>query len=470
MAGIRELAARTPAHRVRYLDLLRAGAILAVVLGHWLIVAIAPDPTGRLTGTSALAVVPWSHPITWLFQVMPVFFLVGGYVNTASLASFHRRGRTTTDWLLARGTRLIAPTTGLLLALATGAMAARVATVDPDQLGRAIWLATIPLWFLVVYLAVVGLTPLARAWYRRAGWAAPGVLAAAVAIGDGLRLTDRPELAYGSYLFAWLAIYLVGMAWEAGRLPQRAGPAAAVAATGLVGLLLLTVVGPYPVSMVTVPGAGWQNTAPPSLALLVLTTTQLGLVLLLRPLAERWLTRRRLWQAVVAVNTVVLTVFLWHMVAAVIGAGLLAALGWLPTTPVGSGAWLALRLPWLATLSVVLLAVVAVVGRIETADPVRTSPRPAARWGAAARPAALTGYAAAVGGLLGIAVSGPADHGPVGLPAGALALYLCGALLLLLFGWLRPPLVPGRDQQHHRPHRGPGPGQHPPGRRPPRGR
>lgn len=221
--------------------------------------------------------------------------------------------------------------------------------------------------------------------------------------------------------------------------------------------------------MVTVPGASWQNTAPPSLPLLALAVTQLGLVLLLRSAAERWLRQRRLWQAIVAVNTVVLTVFLWHMVAAVAGALLLNAAGWLPTAPIGSAAWLALRLPWLVVLGLVLMVLVAGVGRIETAGLSGAPSRRDVRLGVLTWPVTVTGYAAAVGGLLWIAVSGPADHGPVGLPTGGLALYLLGALLLLTPGRLRRPSEPGPQQQQHQPHHGTGSGQQEHGGRPGRG-
>ena len=56
MGALRELADRTPASRERYIDLLRAVAICAVVLGHWLISFVGYDADGRLTGHSALPV------------------------------------------------------------------------------------------------------------------------------------------------------------------------------------------------------------------------------------------------------------------------------------------------------------------------------------------------------------------------------------------------------------------------------
>jgi peptidoglycan/LPS O-acetylase OafA/YrhL len=37
---LRELAERTPARRVRHVDLLRAVAIVTVIVGHWLVIAI----------------------------------------------------------------------------------------------------------------------------------------------------------------------------------------------------------------------------------------------------------------------------------------------------------------------------------------------------------------------------------------------------------------------------------------------
>ena len=72
-----------------------------MVLGHWLMVAITPD--GHIT--NALAVVPALQPLTWLLQVMPLFFLVGGFSNRASLTAARRRGDADATWLRGRLTR-----------------------------------------------------------------------------------------------------------------------------------------------------------------------------------------------------------------------------------------------------------------------------------------------------------------------------------------------------------------------------
>lgn len=462
MPTLRELADRTLTRRERFLDLVRAVAIAAVVLGHWLAVVVVYRD-GRPTGYSALAVLAWARPLTWLFQVMPLFFLVGGFVNAASLASYRRRRadgrRLAAGWLRERSARLLRPTTALLLTLSAAALTARLLGTDPVLVGTAVWLASLPLWFLVAYLAMVFLTPLTHALHRRAGLVVPLAAVAAVALGDVGRFTFGEEtLAYGNFLFGWLAIHQVGFLWRDGRLPARPGPAAALLVGGLATLVLLTTVGPYPVSLVSVPGAAVQNTSPPSLALLALATAQLGLVLLLRAPCERWLRRRRPWLTVVAVNTVVLTVFLWHMTAAVLATAALHAVGRLPTPAPGSARWLLWRAPWVLILAVTLAGLVAVFGRIERrASPAAPTALPPLT-GRAARRAAdprhgpgaalvYAGYTAALAGLWWQAAAGPGDHGPLGLPTAAVAVYLAGAGALRL----------ARAAAAARPERGAGP-------------
>ena len=455
MTSIQQLVAATPATRVRYIDLLRAIAITAVVVGHWLVIAVDYDADGRLTGFSALGELTWSHPVTWLFQVMPIFFMVGGYANAASLESYLRRGGDAAGWLLGRSTRLIRPTTALLVLLAVGALVARLLGADPDQIAMAAWLASLPLWFLVAYLGIIALTPVMYRLHRRAGLAVPLLLLIPVLAGDVLRLHHGNEAwAYGNFAFAWLAIHQIGFCWRDGNLPTRPRFALSLTGLGLAGLVLVTYAGPYPVSMVTVPGQAMQNSSPPSMALVLLAAAQLGLALLLRQPGERWLRRHRPWSAVVAINAVILTVFLWHMTAAVLAALGLHAVGLLATPAVDSAAWLLWQLPWLAVLAVTLAVLVAGFGRIE-ARAARASSTVAGRRLPAGTARSLTagavspvllattgGYAATVGGLLWQAAAGNGDHGPFALPTGALLLYLGGAALLWLARAAHQPAEP----------------------------
>ena len=212
MRRLRDLSKRTPATRERHLDFLRAVAIGAVVLGHWLAIGVV-DRDGQLAGDSALAILAWAHPLTWLFQVMPVFFFVGGFANAASLASYRRRSPdpgAASGWLLERSRRLVRPVTALLIMLGCSAVLARGVGADPSMVAAAVWLATLPLWFLVAYLGMVLLTPLTYAVHQRAAMVVP-------AAGDRCRTRRRRAFrhrhrvlaAYGNFLFGWLAIHQV---------------------------------------------------------------------------------------------------------------------------------------------------------------------------------------------------------------------------------------------------------------------
>ncbi|MBM0258385.1 acyltransferase [Micromonospora sp. 4G55] len=482
MRRLAQLAERTPARRERYVDLLRALAITMVVAGHWGVTVIGRDPAGRPTGHSALADLPWAYPLTWLAQVMPVFFLVGGYANAASLTRHRARGGDAAGWLLDRSARLVRPTSALLLVLTVAAALGRLRGTDPSHLRTVIWFATIPLWFLVAYLLVVALTPPMYALHRRYGLAVPLALVALVALGDLGRLTGPATLAAGNYLFGWLAVHQLGFAWYDARTPatgppsepsgpsgpsgtappapaetatrtRRRGPtgrayagdacppsrstALALLAGGLAALILLTVVGPWPVAMLNVPGERLDNASPPSLALLALAAAQLGLILLLLAPARRWLRRPRPWRVVIAVNLVVLTVFLWHLTAAVLLIGLLDAVGLLPTPPVGSAAWWGWRVPWLLLLAVVLAVLVAVFGPIETRSARHRTGRRSGRAGRVRAALTVAGYAAVIGGLLVNSTTPKDAPEPLGTPVPALVAYLAGAgvLRLLRSGW-----------------------------------
>ena len=72
-------------NRNRVVDFWRVLAILMVVCGHWLAVSIWVWPDGSTDLLNSLEWVPYAAWLTWLFQVMPVFFLAGGYANSRAL-------------------------------------------------------------------------------------------------------------------------------------------------------------------------------------------------------------------------------------------------------------------------------------------------------------------------------------------------------------------------------------------------
>ncbi|MGO3290311.1 acyltransferase family protein [Brachybacterium sp.] len=365
--------AATPASRNRVVDFLRAAAITVVVLGHWTIIAVDADggilPHGVLDGAL------WTHPLTWVFQVMPIFFLVGGYSNALSWRSARRKDVGYAEWLRTRLRRLGIPLIPLLLSwLVIGAVA--VAAGAPNATVQlASQMALIPTWFLAAYLMVILVAPPCLVLWERFGWwSILGVLALAGAVDAFSIALDQPLLGYPNYLLVWAAFHQVGYAWLDGRLAGT-GKRLLLAVIGLVGLLLLVLVGPYPVSMITSAADEISNSSPTRITMAFLGMLQAGLVLSLEKPLTALLVRPRLWFVTVLVNQRIMTWFLWHLTVMVGLAHLLLALdarALLPE-PLG-GVWWATRPLWALVLLGLTGVVVLVMGRFETP---RADDRPA---------------------------------------------------------------------------------------------
>ncbi|GHH88940.1 acyltransferase family protein [Streptomyces capitiformicae] len=95
--------------RDRYVDFLRAWAIVLVVIGHWLITALVRGPGGEITALELLAVIPWTQWLTLGFQVMPLFFLAGGHAAGGSWVRARAAGGTAAGWVARRALRLLLP-------------------------------------------------------------------------------------------------------------------------------------------------------------------------------------------------------------------------------------------------------------------------------------------------------------------------------------------------------------------------
>ncbi|MDF9715841.1 acyltransferase [Nocardioides sp. ChNu-153] len=373
--SVADLVAATPADRNRVVDLLRGAAILVVCLGHWLMAGVHVDGDGELRRTGLLGIATWTHPLTWVLQVMPVFFLVGGYANAISWRGARARGTTYGGWLRARLRRLTVPLLPLMLFWAVVAPLASALGVSGGTLRIASMASLVPTWFLAVYLLVVALTPLTLALWERCGWwsvlggAAVAGLVDLVSVGG-----DLLAVGFVNYLFVWGTVHQLGYAWRDGALPgpaQRLG----IAAVGLVGLLLLVGPGPYGVSMVGVGGHGVDNSYPARVTLLFLGLLQAGLVTALEPALARFAARPRVWAATVLVNARIMTIYLWHLTALGIVVGVSLAVGGLGLhLDPGSGAWWATRPLWFAVLAATTAALVALLGRLEQPAP---DPRPA---------------------------------------------------------------------------------------------
>jgi len=394
--SVHALAAATPASRDRYVDLLRVASLGVVIAGHWLMAVPVVDADGRTRVTNVLALVPALRPATWLLQVMPVFFLVGGFAHATALTSIARRGGGYADFARSRTTRLLRPTAAFLATWLLLALAAALAGQDEGLVRVALRTVVQPLWFLGVYLGLVALAPVMWRLHRRFGTWVPIVLLAAAAIVDVLRFAGHPRIATLNLLIIWAAVHQLGFLYADGTL-QRGGRRLGLLlmGSGLGAVVLLTTVGPYPVSMVGVPGEPVSNMSPPTMALAAHAVWLVGLVLLLRGPAGRWLARARVWRAVVAANGLAMTAFLWHLSAAFVV--LVAFGGWSGGAP-GTAGWWATRPLWLGAAGAVTAVLVLVFRRFDT-------PRPTVI-GAGSSGVAALGAALCTLGVLGVSAVG----------------------------------------------------------------
>ena len=395
-ATLTELAARTPASRDRVVDFLRAASIVAVVVGHWLIGLIIWQD-GVIRTRSAVGATSYLWIATWVLQVMPIFFFVGGFSNYVAFTAARRRGQSDGAFVRGRLARLLRPS---LVFIGVWALVMTVmhvleigAPTGPRVWGDASLLrglelpgATVPfgpLWFLVVYLVVVTIAPFTIRLHRRFGLWVLAAMALGAIVADVAGFVGGISLArWANVVFVLLLQHQLGHFYGDGsmlRWPRRAFWA--MVAVGLGGLMLLTNPGPfrpfgrarfewfpgighYPKSLLGTDVELVSNAYPPTVCFLLGGIWTIGAVMLLRPRLGRWLARPRAWSATIAVNSVIMTLFLWHMTAFLLAVLVLWPLG-LGREQDSTARWWLERLVWVVAPGAILLGLIAVFGRFE---------------------------------------------------------------------------------------------------------
>ncbi|MGI9584383.1 MAG: acyltransferase family protein [Acidimicrobiia bacterium] len=366
-----DLERLTPASRDRYVDFVRAFSIVVVVIGHWAIALIfwedasiyVHNVVGHQSGL-------WLA--TWVLQVMPLFFFVGGFSNSMGWHSATTHGSSYRGFMAKRLSRLLKPTAvfvGVWLIVEVGL---HVLNVGADGMFRGTFLPFGPLWFLGVYVVVIALTPVTLYLHQRWRITALVAFTAVVVTVEVLRFGFGVGwIGWLNLLIVWVLIHQIGYFYADGSL-INAGPRTwwTMVAVGLTGLIVLTnadlVTGElwYPRSMVGVDIEPVSNMSPPSLAIVSLACWQIGAAMLLRKPITRWLHKPIIWSGVVYINSIIMTIFLWHLTAFVIAILILYPLGFgQPTEP--SATWWTERIIWIAAPTIVLSLLVAIFGRFE---------------------------------------------------------------------------------------------------------
>lgn len=394
---------QTGSGRDRFVDFVRAAALLVVVFGHWFATLPRTADGTTVANDHLLHAWPAIAPATILLQVVPLFVFVSAAVTTPPTTP-----RTALAWWARRAQRLAHPTLVYLAVLAglTAAAAVRTPVASFTELFSGS--LTVHLWFIVMLLIVQAALPLCRLADLNFGLKTVAVLVAAVVAVDVVRVlphitdvglsnigahiaTAAPGVGWVNVLLVWLIPQQLGVAWSNRRL-QGHTTGSLLAGSGLGWLAVTTLVG-YPVSMVGAdPTTGASNVLPPTAALVGVMLLQAGLVLLVEHPVRRWLNRSaRSWKVVQLLAAFGMPLYLWHKLAELPAVWTANRLGLLLDRGLpGDPSFWSGRLLWFALCAAASVPLVGVAATIEKS---RSTPSLTGVWWRQ-----LTGAVAVAGG------------------------------------------------------------------------
>lgn len=329
---------RPGAGRDRFLDAIRLFVMVLVVVQHWWLPVLTVQSEGELAATSVLST-PGGFALTWVSQVMPLIFFVGGAANLISWRSARARGETASVWWAKRLRRLAWPVVPLAVVWILACHLAVMHGVPEQPVLVGAGAAGMVLWFLAAYVLMVVATPVLVAAQERFGWWVPAVLLAGAVLVDLSRYGFGVE-AFGflNVAFVWLAVHQLGFRYATGAI--RRSHAAWMIVVGAVVAVVLVTVGPYSLNMTGVFAAQSSNVSPPTLVLAALGAVQVGIAMLLRDRISAWWDRPGPARMLDRISPQLMTVYLWHMLPITVVAGVVVYGLGINTPDPMTGLWL----------------------------------------------------------------------------------------------------------------------------------
>jgi hypothetical protein len=415
-----EVEASTPATRDRAIDVIRIVSLVGVVIGHT-VMATSTLRDGVFIWSNLLTASPVFQALTWVFQIMPLFFFAG----VAACIDSWTPGTSWGNWLMRRCSRLYRPVFYYLAFW--WVMLAVLSTVLPEHVYEPVAGISIQLlWFLGAYVLVLAAVPL-LASITTTGRLVVTVAAtyAFVAVVDAIRINVEGASAPGYLnMVVWVIPGMFGVGYRRRLLAGRA--ALTLGAVMLAINVALLVLGPYELSLVGIDTQHLKNMTPPSLLLAGHAIMMCAFVIAAAPAIARWAQRPRVgWLAAIG-NSGAMTLYLWHIPPLLAMHLVFDYIGSPRFDPSAPG-FIALSLVQL----LIMAALVAVV--FVTLRPLENYPLPLWDGGYVARPG---GRSAAVGALLCIA--GAATLVSVGWGLKDQGLYSVAVMLIALLAarWL----------------------------------
>ena len=372
-------------------DVIRSLCLVVVVALHALMVGVSVGPQGPVL-ENALDGNPWFSSLSWLVQVMPLFFIAGGFSSVSQWRRMQLRGSTAGDYVRLRLVRLLVPAVVLVASVGTGLLILAVAGVPGEMVETAGYRISQPLWFLAVYLGCSALVPLMASAHGKAGLPTlVGLALAIVAVDTGRLFMELPALGYANLAFVWLFIQQLGFWLADGRVGRMSRAARKwIAGLSLVLLVHLFASGWYSGDM-------FSNLNPPTGALALLAIAQLMVFSLAQKRIRRWAERSKAMSLVRLVGSKAMTIYLWHMPVMVSLAGILLMVPVHLPAP-GTAEWWLSRPVWLVAVACALLPVVRRLGRLELVS--------ASSKGPLTHPRILLGAVSGVAGVVVLLVDG----------------------------------------------------------------
>lgn len=342
-----------PRPRDLTLDLTRVVCVVLVVFVHVLFTGVGRADDGSLIIERTADHTPWFGAASWVLNIMPLFFVIGGFTARAGWASMRSRGGGAADFVRVRLWRLARPALPLFVFFAVALGVARVlplgAGIDEMVDTIAIGVGS-PLWFLAAYMLAQACAPFMIRWHERrplvpivalamAAFAVDVFVQKVVTEAWGMPRIDVTTYEPGSdlfglpnVLFVWLLAQQIGFLMADGFFARRRWwQLAAIIVAGYGLILLLVMVVPYSDSML-------RNQWPPTVLMDVLAVMQAALLTLLhRPLTALMATKPA--QAIVfVIGSRLMTIYLWHLPMIMILTGIELLLP-LPMPAPGGAVW-----------------------------------------------------------------------------------------------------------------------------------
>lgn len=339
-----------PEGRDLTLDLARVVCVVLVVFVHILFTGVGRAADGSLLIERTVEAQPWFAAASWIANIMPLFFVVGGYAARAGWRSAAARGDSADSFVRVRLVRLARPALPLFVFLTIALGASRLVGIDPALVDTVAIGVGSPLWFLAAYMIVQAAAPMMMRLHERfGGWVPLALLTGAVLIdtfrftvvGGLLGIQPVAGTGYGlgqelfgipNIVFVWLFAQQVGFFLFDGWFARRPGwQLALLIVAGYIALWGLVSLGGYSWNML---GNQW----PPTTAMTLLAVIQASALTLLHvPLTA--LMRHRSAQGVVFVlGSRLMTIYLWHLPMIMVLIGLQLVLP-VPLPAPGSALW-----------------------------------------------------------------------------------------------------------------------------------